>query len=250
MTDEKRVSFITGANRGIGFETALQLAKQNITVMIGARTAAEAAATAEKLRSQGLAADFVKFDAESRGDIQACCDFISNKYGKLDILINNAGVLLDEDNASVDHSNNTVASTPELLKKTFEINFFSVVELTQKLLPLILKSKAGRIVNVSSILGSLALHADPQGGLYDSKYFCYDTSKAALNSFTIHLAHALKDTHVKVNSAHPGWVKTQMGGASATMTAVDGAKTSVKLALLNKDGPSGKFYHLDDELPW
>ncbi|MCC2678343.1 MAG: family oxidoreductase [Pseudobdellovibrio sp.] len=247
---EMKVAFITGANRGIGFETALQLAKQNVLVIIGARHLSDANAAAARIREQGLKAEALKFDAEESKDITSTFDYINKTYGKLDILVNNAGVLLDEEDASVEHKNNTVTSSLEMLKKTFEINFFSVVELTQKLLPLLMKSKAGRIVNVSSILGSLSLHANPQGGLYDSKYFCYDTSKAAMNSFTIHLAHALKDSSVKVNSAHPGWVQTQMGGASAMMSPADGAKTSVRLSLLENDGPSGKFFHLDKELPW
>lgn len=249
MSDLK-IAFITGANRGIGFETALQLAKHGVTVVIGARKQEDASAACNRLHELGLKADFIKFDAEDKEDIQRCFDFFKNKFGKLDILVNNAGVLLDEADASVDHSNNSLNSSPEMLKKTFDVNFFSVVELTQKLLPLLMKSKAGRIVNVSSILGSLALHADPKSGLYDSKYFCYDSSKSALNAFTIHLAHALKDTPIKVNSAHPGWVKTQMGGSDATMSPADGAKTSVKLALLDSNGPSGKFFHLNDELPW
>lgn len=250
MTENLKIAFVTGANRGIGYETALQLASQNVNVIVGARQAEAAAAAAARIREQGFAADAVKFNAEDPQDIGSCFDFISKKYAKLDILVNNAGVLLDEADASVEHKNNTVSSSAELLKKTFEINFFSVVELTQKMLPLLLKSDGGRIVNVSSILGSLSLQADPDGMLYDSKYFCYDTSKTALNSFTIHFAHALKDTHVKVNSAHPGWVQTQMGGASAMLSAAEGAKTSVRLALLPDDGPSGKFFHLNSELPW
>lgn len=250
MSENSKIAFVTGANRGIGYETALQLAKQNVIVIVGARRAEEAAAAAARIREQGFAADSVKFNAEEAQDINLCVEFISQKYGKLDILVNNAGVLLDEDDASVEHTNNTISSTPEMLKKTFEINFFSVVELTQKLLPLLVKSNAGRIVNVSSILGSLSLQADPKGMLYDSKYFCYDTSKTAVNSFTIHLAHALKETKIKVNSGHPGWVQTKMGGASAMITAAEGAKTSVSLALLGEDGPSGKFFHLDSELPW
>jgi len=247
---EMKVAFITGANRGIGFETALQLAKKDVLVIIGARHLSDAEAAATRIREQGLKAEALKFDAEESEDISAGFDYINKTYGKLDILVNNAGVLLDEEDASVEHKNNTATCSLEMLKKSFEINFFSVVELTQKLLPLLMKAKAGRIVNVSSILGSLSLHANPHGGLYDSKYFCYDTSKTAMNSFTIHLAHALKDSAVKVNSAHPGWVQTQMGGASAMMSPADGAKTSVRLALLENDGPSGKFFHLDKELPW
>jgi NAD(P)-dependent dehydrogenase (short-subunit alcohol dehydrogenase family) len=138
----------------------------------------------------------------------------------------------------------------ELLRKIFETNFFAQVALTDALLPLIKKSPAGRIVNLSSILASLTLHADPQSPIYDAKSFAYDASKTALNAFTIHLAWELRDTKVKVNSAHPGWVKTDMGGPNATMELSEGGKTSAALATLPDDGPTGGFFHLGQPLPW
>jgi NAD(P)-dependent dehydrogenase (short-subunit alcohol dehydrogenase family) len=118
------------------------------------------------------------------------------------------------------------------------------------MLPLLKKSEAGRIVNVSSILGSLSLHADPNSPIADFKAFAYDASKSAVNAFTIHLAAELKGTSIKVNSAHPGWVKTDMGGPNAPLDLPDGAKTSVELALIGPDGPNGRFYHMGRELPW
>jgi NAD(P)-dependent dehydrogenase (short-subunit alcohol dehydrogenase family) len=117
-------------------------------------------------------------------------------------------------------------------------------------LPLILKSQSGRIVNMSSIEGSLTLHADPNSYIYDSKPFAYDASKAAVNSFTVHLAHELRNTSVKVNSAHPGWVKTELGGDGAMMDITDGAKTGVQLATLPDDGASSGFFHLGQPVPW
>jgi NAD(P)-dependent dehydrogenase (short-subunit alcohol dehydrogenase family) len=138
----------------------------------------------------------------------------------------------------------------QALKETFDVNFFSVVELTQTLLPLLKKSTAGRIVNLSSMLGSLTLHSDANAGLDQIKPFAYDASKTALNQFTIHLAASLKDTPIKVNSAHPGWVKTDMGGDQAPMEVTEGARTSVALATLSDDGPTGKFMHFNDEMPW
>src|SRR5207237_6062338 len=122
--------------------------------------------------------------------------------------------------------------------------------LTKALLPLLKKSDAGRIVNMSSILGSQSLHADAKSQIYDFKTLSYDASKAALNSFTIHLAHELKDTKIKVNSAHPGWVKTDMGGLTATMEVSEGGKTSAQLATVPEDGPNGGFFHLGQSLPW
>ena len=125
-----------------------------------------------------------------------------------------------------------------------------MVGLTQALLPLLKKSVGGRIVNLSSILGSNTLHATPGSFIYDAKTFAYDASKAALNSFTIHLAHELKGTKIKVNSAHPGWVKTDMGTDAAPMEIPEGGKTGVELALLGENGPTGGFFHLGKTLPW
>ena len=129
------------------------------------------------------------------------------------------------------------------------MNFFGLVEVTQAFLPLIKKSDAGRIVNVSSILGSLTLHFQ-EGGISPLMPFAYDSSKTAVNAFTVHLSAALKDTSIKVNSAHPGWVKTDMGGEQALMDVTEGAKTAVRLAMLASDGPTGKFFHFEEELPW
>jgi NAD(P)-dependent dehydrogenase (short-subunit alcohol dehydrogenase family) len=124
------------------------------------------------------------------------------------------------------------------------------VAITRELLPLLKKSQAGRIVNLSSILASNALHADPNSPIYNFKSFAYDASKSALNAFTTHLAWELRDTPIKVNSAHPGWVKTEMGTDAAPMEIPEGAKTSVELALIGADGPHGRFIHLGQELPW
>jgi NAD(P)-dependent dehydrogenase (short-subunit alcohol dehydrogenase family) len=132
----------------------------------------------------------------------------------------------------------------------FETNFFAQVALTETLLPLIRKSEAGRIVNLSSILSSLTLQADPKSPIYGAKSFAYDASKTALNAFTVHLAYELRDTKIKVNSAHPGWVKTDMGGAEAPMELSEGGKTSAALALLPEDGPTGGYFHLGQTLPW
>jgi NAD(P)-dependent dehydrogenase (short-subunit alcohol dehydrogenase family) len=146
--------------------------------------------------------------------------------------------------------NTTTTVTPDVLRQTFETNFFAVVALTRALLPLIRKSPAGRIVNLSSILGSLALHSDPSSPIYRMKSFAYDASKTALNAFTVHLADELRETPIKVNSAHPGWVKTDMGGSAAPMEVSEGSKTSVQLATLPDDGPTGGFFHLGKPLPW
>jgi NAD(P)-dependent dehydrogenase (short-subunit alcohol dehydrogenase family) len=245
MAQGKKVALITGANRGIGFETAKQLGEQGVTVVLGSRKLSDAEAAAAKLKTAGVDAYGIQLDVTKAADRNAAYKFLDEKFGKLDILINNAGI------AGGDFFTNTTSiTTEEELKSVYETNFFSVVALTQQLLPLVKKSDAGRIVNLSSILGSLTLHADPKSPIAGSKLFSYNSSKAALNAFSIHLADELKDTPIKVNSVHPGWVKTEMGTDAAPMEIPDGAKTSVAAALLGPDGPSGHFIHLGQELPW
>jgi len=245
MAQDKKVALITGASRGIGFETAKQLGEKGITVVVGARKLEAAEETAAKLNAQGIDAYGIQLEVTSAADRNAAARFIEERFGKLDILINNAGV-----GSSTGFTPVTSQVTDEELERIFATNLFAVVSLTRELLPLLKKSPAGRIVNLSSILGSLILHSDPTSPIADFKSFAYNGSKSALNAYTIHLAHELRNTTIKVNSAHPGWVKTEMGTDAAPMEIPDGAKTSVALALLGPDGPSGRFIHLGEELPW
>ena len=239
------VAFITGANRGLGLETARGLGKLGITVVIGVRDIAKGDAAVAELKQEGIKAEAVIFDSLNPATFQDVYKYLSSKYGKLDILVNNAGVALGPL-----FGNNASNAPQDLLKKTFDVNFFSVIELTQVLLPLIKQSPAGRIVNLSSILGSLGVHQMPDSPIAQAKELAYNASKTALNVFTVHLADELKDTAIKVNSAHPGWVKTDMGGAEAPMEVSEGGKTSVQLATLPADGPTGGFFHLGEPLPW
>src|SRR5580692_7622602 len=245
MSTDKKIALITGGNKGIGLETARQLGKLGITVLIGVRDEAKGEAAVAELKKDGVEARAVKLDVDNSADYAAVAKLIEKDYGRLDILVNNAGIFLDGRKG-----NETSTTSKDILQKTFNTNFFAVVGLTQALLPLLKKSLGGRIVNLSSILGSNTLHATPGSFIYDAKTFAYDASKAALNSFTIHLAHELKDTKIKVNSAHPGWVKTEMGTDAAPMEIPDGAKTSVRLATLPDDGPTGGYFHMEDALPW
>lgn len=245
MANTKKVALITGANKGLGFEMARQLGRAGVTVVVAARDRQRGDAAAAKLRSEGLDAHFLQLDVTNPADHIAAVAFLDRQFGSLDILINNAGILPE----GLGYSKAS-ATTPDILRSTFETNFFAPVALTQTLLPLLRKSPAGRIVNMSSILGSLTLHADPASRIADFKTLAYDTSKAALNSFTIHLAHELQGTNIKVNSAQPGWVKTDMGTDAAPMEIPDGARTGVALALLGDDGPTGGFFHLGKPVPW
>lgn len=244
---DKKVALVTGANKGIGFETAKQLGELGITILVAARDQKKADEAAQKLKADGVDAQPIVLDVTRSEDFKKAYDFIDKNFGKLDILINNAGI---SEGAEDWGANTAFTVKPEKLREVFETNLFGLVELTQVLLPLVKKSDAGRIVNLSSILGSQTLHADPNSPIYGFKQFAYDASKAALNSFTIHLAAGLKDTPIKVNSAHPGWVKTDMGTDAAPMEIPDGAKTSVYLATLPADGPTGSFIHMTDTLPW
>jgi NAD(P)-dependent dehydrogenase (short-subunit alcohol dehydrogenase family) len=244
----KKIAFITGGNRGLGFQTALEL-KDVAKVVIGARKLESGEQAVEKLRAAGADADALLFDITQPASHQAAFDYFNTHYGRLDILVNNAGIASGTfPGTGPEHS---AADVPmALLHKVFETNFFSQVALTKALLPLIRKSPAGRIVNLSSILGSLTLQATPGSPIYDAKSFAYDASKSALNAFTIHLAYELRNTNIKVNSAHPGWVKTDMGGSQAPMELEEGGKTSFALATLPDDGPTGGYFHLGKALPW
>jgi NAD(P)-dependent dehydrogenase (short-subunit alcohol dehydrogenase family) len=245
MANEKKIALITGANKGLGFEMARQLGQAGVRVVLAARDPQKGERAAEKLRGAGVDAQFLKLDVTNKADHAAASSFLEEKFGRLDILINNAGI-----NAEGLGGGKASTAAEDVIHRTFETNFFAPVALTQALLPLLQKSAAGRIVNMSSILGSQTLHADPKSPIYDFKALAYDASKAALNSFTIHLAHELKDTRIKVNSAHPGWVKTDMGTDAAPMEIPEGGKTGVELALLGEDGPTGGFFHLGKPLPW
>lgn len=244
----EKVALITGASKGLGFETAYQLGVKGYTVIVAARTQQKSNETAEKLKSKGVHAVGMQLDVVNDNDVDNLSKSINEHFGKLDVLVNNAGVQLDFPGFMPGNSTETVSI--DILKQTFEINYFAPIALTQKLLPLLKKSTAGRIVNVSSIMGSLALHADSNSPIYGIKLLAYNSSKTALNQFTLHLAEAIKDSPIKVNSAHPGWVKTDLGGEYAPMSIEDGVKTIVDLSTLDENGPTGAFIHLGESLPW
>ena len=245
----QKVAFITGGNRGLGFQTALDLKDTGTKVVIGSRDLPQGEEAVAKLRTAGVNADVIQFDITNPADLQRAYDYFDSNFGRLDILINNAGIAGGTfPGTGPAHSAGEVPL--DLLHRVFETNFFAVIATTNTLLPLIRKSDAGRIVNLSSILGSLTLHGDPKSPIYHAKSFAYDASKTALNAYTIHLAYELRDTSIKVNSAHPGWVKTDMGGPEATLEVSEGGKTSAELATLSADGPTGGFFHLGKALPW
>lgn len=243
---QQRIALITGGNRGIGFETAKKLGEQGIKVIIGARDLQKGEQAVSELKVLDIDAEYVHYDAALENSPQAVAEAMESRFGKLDILVNNAGILKE----ALIGQNNTLNVDQDTLKTTFEANFFAVVALTQALIPLLQRATAARIVNLSSILGSQTLHSTPNSPIEVAKGLAYNASKSALNMFTIHLAHALKDSHIKVNSAHPGWVKTDLGGPNAPMEISDSWKTSVRLATLDEEGPNGAYFHEDQPLPW
>jgi NAD(P)-dependent dehydrogenase (short-subunit alcohol dehydrogenase family) len=245
MNDQK-VALISGANKGLGLETARQLGKLGYVVLLGSRDALRGEVAARLLREEGLDARVVKLDVNKQTDIDAAAAMVESEFGKLDVLVNNAGVMIEKGWTK----NTTSETTLENLRATFDANLFAVFALTKALLPMLKLSEAGRIVNVSSILGSVSLQATKGSPTYSTKLFAYNASKAALNVLTISLAHELRGTKIKVNSAHPGWVKTDLGGDAAPMSVVDGAKTEVELATLGEDGPTGGFFHDGKEIAW
>lgn len=236
------IALVTGANKGIGFETARQLAAKGMTVLLGARDCKSGQEAVAALNAQGHDVRFVELDVTNPAHHHRLREKIETEFGVLDVLVNNAGIAPE-----AGLSPSTVSL--ETLRSVFETNLFSVIALTQELLPLIKKSTHGRIVNLSSRLGSVSLNASaPADGWYEE--LGYNTSKAAVNMFTILLARELRGSAIKVNSAHPGWVQTAMGGQNAPLSPSEGAHTSVWLATLPDDGPTGGFFHKQDALPW
>ncbi|MBI1861396.1 MAG: SDR family oxidoreductase [Deltaproteobacteria bacterium] len=242
---EKGIALITGANRGIGLETARQLGQLGFHVIVGARDLVKAVAASERLKDEGSLSTAVALNVNSSGSILAAYNEISGSIASLDILINNAGVLLDQ-------STPTAQADLEAWRETLETNVLGTVAVTTTFLPLLHKAKAARIVNVSSILGSLASLANTKQwpDAWASGSGAYRVSKAAVNMYTLSLAADLAKTLIKVNAAHPGWVQTDMGGCGAPLSVEQGAKTLVQLATLNASGPTGGFFHMGKRLDW
>lgn len=236
MTNQ--IALVTGANRGIGLEVARQLGRLGITVLVAARSQAAADAAAAELQQEGLQATGVELEVTNAAHLAELVHYIDTTYGRLDILVNNAGIWAE----SLDYAG-------DAFRDTFEVNTFAPYFITEALLPLLKKSEAGRIVNQSSALGSIQMLLTNELAQRIATP-AYSASKAALNMLTVYWSEKLKGTNIKVNSVHPGLVKTRMGGEKAELSAAEGAVTAVRLATLPEDGPTGGFYYLDDQLPW
>lgn len=246
QTNGSKVALVTGATRGIGLETVRQLAQAGVHTLLAGRDRARTVEAALKLQSEGLPVEAIVLDVTDAASIDAAAKEIDRKHGKLDILVNNAGIIA-EDRTATKPSQQSLAAWRE----TFDTNVFGVVGTTNALLPLLQKAPAARVVIVSSLLASLAAHSDPASPIYDFKIIpAYNASKSAVNSYAVHLAYELRDTPIKVNAVHPGYVKTDMNAGEGEIDVPTGAKTSVSMALLDADGPSGGFVYLGETLPW
>jgi NAD(P)-dependent dehydrogenase (short-subunit alcohol dehydrogenase family) len=237
----KKIALVTGANKGIGLEVARQLAASGCVALVGARNAALGKEAAAKLIAEGLDIRFVLIDVNYLSTITAAAENIARDFGRLDILVNNAGINDPADGPAL-------TAHVDAVERVLRTNFLGVLVVTQAMLPLLRKSAAGRIVNVSSGLGSLTRTASPNPS--STNLIGYSASKAALNMLTVQLARLLSDTAIKVNSAAPGYTATALNNFRGTQTIPEGAVEAVRLALLPDDGPTGSFSESAGPVPW
>ncbi len=239
----KKIALVTGANKGIGREIARQLAKKGMTVFIGARDAGRGREAEAGLKKEGLDVRFIELEVTKADSVRAAAARIEKEFGWLDVLVNNAAIAIDQGEAP-----SKVGM--DLVRETYETNFFAVIAVTQAMLPLLRKSDAGRIVNMSSGLGSLKIGSDPSSPFASFNLLGYNTSKTAVNAVTVSFANELRNTRIKVNAADPGYVATDMNGHSGPRTVEQGATAPVRLATLPADGPTGGYFNEDGPVPW
>ena len=242
MEKAKKVALITGANKGIGFEVARQIARAGWTVITAARNEALGSQAAAELQAEGLDVHFVHLDLNAHETALTAAETIRNRFGKLDLLINNAAIASKGDGppSKVDI---------EAVKAVMDTNYVGSVAVTQAMLPLLERAGKAQIINVSSELGSVSLHNDPDWKYAPVKLLAYCASKAALNMFTVQLAYEFRDWNIAVNSVNPGYTATDLNGHSGHQTVEEGAAEIVRAALL--DPPvTGKFLETGGELSW
>jgi NAD(P)-dependent dehydrogenase (short-subunit alcohol dehydrogenase family) len=223
-------------------EIARQLGRQDVTVLIGARDEGRGQEAASHLRDEGIDARFVQLDVTDQATIDAAAAHIERAFGKLDILVNNAAIFIDNGAPS--------QLDIEVLRRTYDTNFFGAFAVLKAMLPLLKKSEAGRVVNLSSGLGSLAQTSNPDYEFAPANLLAYNSSKTALNALTVQLANELRSTPVKINSADPGYVATDLNNHAGYRSVEQGAKVIVRLATLPADGPAGGFFDENGAVPW
>jgi NAD(P)-dependent dehydrogenase (short-subunit alcohol dehydrogenase family) len=240
----KKVALITGANKGIGFEVARQVGKAGCTVLVGARNVELGREATAKLKAEGVDARFIAIDVVKHDTIKRAADEIARDFGRLDILVNNAGI------AAIGKDGAPSVADVDAVRTTIETNFIGALAVTQAMLPLLKKSAAARIVNVSSELGSITGHGEPNWKFANVRAIGYSASKAAMNMMTAQLALELAGTPIKVISANPGFTATDLNQNRGHQTVEQGAAETIRLALLGPDGPTGGFFETGGALPW
>jgi NAD(P)-dependent dehydrogenase (short-subunit alcohol dehydrogenase family) len=239
----KRTALITGANKGIGFETARQLGRGGMTVLVGSRDEERGTRAVLSLRKESIDARSVELDVTDARSIERARCAIDRDLGRLDVLVNNAGIILGRPKPS--------ETRLDEVRKVFEVNVFAAVAVTNAMLPLLRRaSPAARIVMVSSEIGGLSNHSDPKWQYAWFNAIAYPASKAALNMVTVQYAKELAGTGIKVNAADPGYTATDFNANRGTQTVEEGARASVKLALLDDTGPTGGFFDASGRVPW
>lgn len=242
-----KIALITGANRGLGLEAARQLARDaHFTVILGARDAARGESAARELRNAGLDAHAVQLDVADEDSVRRAAREVETRFGHIDVLINNAGV--SPEYLAGQFSPSKLSSA--LFRQIYDINLFGAFAVLQAFVPLLEKSEAPRVVNVSSMIGSLANISDPDWFAYGINTLGYSSSKTALNNLTIAFAKEFNGPKWKINAACPGWVKTDLGGEDAPGEVEDGARIYVTLATLPEGGPTGQFFNQNGPISW
>lgn len=240
---QKRVALVTGGNRGIGLEVCRQLGRQGYTVLLGSRDITKGKAAADLLRTEGLNVSPLKLDVTSESDVASAYNYVVGAFGRLDVLVNNAGVLLDPPRHPPDAEGASIFNAKlDTIRGSLEANTFGALRLAQKFVPLMVKNGYGRVVNLSSGMGQLS---DMNGG-----WPGYRISKVALNAVTRIFADETKGSNVLINSVCPGWVRTEMGGQEAELSPAEGADTIVWLATLPDGGPTGGFFRERKPIEW
>ncbi len=239
---DKKVALVTGANKGIGYEIARQLARLGMTVFAAARDRGRGEASATKLLQEELDVRFVELDVTDAPSILKASRHVEEQVGRLDALVNNAGITI--------RRMPPATLTVDDVRTVYGTNVFGVIAVTQTMLPLLERAPAGRIVNISSGLGSLAKMSDPNFEYARFSGLAYATSKTALNAVTVAFANQLRSTRIKVNAADPGYTATDLNGHTGSRTVEQAARVPVRLATLEADGPTGGFFDEDGSEPW
>lgn len=242
MSQAKKVAVITGANKGLGKEIARQLGKLGFTVVVGSRDEAAGRVAVDDLKKDGVDAVAVRLEVTNPDHVASAAKFVADRFGKVDVLVNNAGISLDWDGS---------AMTADKLRKTYEANAIAPFVVSEAFLPLLAKSDDARLINHSSILGSIGSFEKQWANMEGFATEAYAMSKAAMNMLTVIQSGKLKGKGIAVAAAHPGWVQTDLGGEGAPLDVVTGAKTVVGLATMPRaQFPHASLTHLGERLPW